>query len=122
MDEAQPGEDEGEIPICAPCRGQPSVADRLAHDVTHPPYGKWCEHCVRGRAACSNSNKGQGGLQRRHFATTHMGYAYVQEEIIEDEDELERTEIVQMSFTVMVMWESLRESVWAYAVRGKGHV
>ena len=36
-----------------------------------------------------------------------MDYAYVQEEIIEDEDELEHTESAQKSLTMMVMWASL---------------
>ena len=44
-----------------------------------------------------------------------IDYAYVQEEIIEDEDELERPENAQKSLTMMVMWEFLCELSQALA-------
>ena len=29
--------------------GQPSKAEKAAHDLTHMPFRSWCPHCVRGR-------------------------------------------------------------------------
>ena len=41
---------EAEIPVPARDPGQPSRADRAAHRLTHCPYRRWCEDCVRGQA------------------------------------------------------------------------
>ena len=57
-DDDQPGEEEAaEAPTCLPCPGTPSLADRNAHELTHWPYRKWCEHCVRGRAVGPNPKR-----------------------------------------------------------------
>ena len=117
----QPGEfEEGEPPRCLPCPGAPSLADRVAHEVAHFPYRKWCEHCVRGRAVGTNSKSVPEGFKESMIPRAHLDYAFVQEEIIEEVDEFEHSESVQKSLTMMVMWESLCDSVWAYAVQGKG--
>ena len=79
----QPGEfEEGEPPRCLPSLGAPSLADRIAHEVAHFPYRKWCEHCVRGRAVGTNSKKVPEGFKESMIPRAHLDYAFVQEERI----------------------------------------
>ena len=49
-----------------------------------------------------------------------MDYAYLQEETIESEDEFAEERSASVSMTILVMFETLCESVWAYTVRAKG--
>ena len=110
------------MPICTPCPGQPTLAQRLAHEVTHYPYRKWCEHCVRGRAVGPNARTVKGEHKELALPRAHFDYAFIQEDISETEDELDKTESAGLSMTIVAVWESLCDGVWTYAVRGKGVV
>ena len=50
----------------------------------------------------------------------HMDYAFLQEDTVETEDEFEEGRSASASMTILVMFETLCESVWAYSVRAKG--
>ena len=121
--EDQPGEEEAcEAPVCLPCPGAPSLLDRRAHELTHWPYRKWCEHCVRGRAVGPNSKRVPDDKREMIVPKAHLDYAYLQEELIEEEDEFTAEGSVRSSMTILVMLETLCESVWTYAVHAKGVV
>ena len=49
-----------------------------------------------------------------------MDYAFLQEEIVEMEDEFQSSTSASLSMTILVMIETLCESVWAYSVHAKG--
>ena len=120
-DDQQDGEDEGEVPICLPCPGAPSAADREAHDLTHWPFRRWCEHCVRGRAVGPLHKKIPAANRESQVPRAHMDYAFLQEEVVETEDEFTAEGMARVSMTILVMLETLCESVWAYSVRAKGY-
>ena len=82
QDDQHNGEDEGEVPLCLPCPGAPSVADREAHELTHWPYRKWCEDCVRGRAVGPLHKKIPAASRESHVPRVHLDYAFLQEEPI----------------------------------------
>lgn len=50
----------------------------------------------------------------------HFDYAFIQEDIGETEDEMDKTESAGLRMTMVIVWESLCDGVWTYAVRGKG--
>ena len=49
-DDRVDGEEEIDQPVCTQCPGAPSDKERADHEITHDPYRKWSEWCVRGRA------------------------------------------------------------------------
>ena len=120
-DDHRAEEEEGDAPRCLPCPGSPSRADRLAHEVSHWPYRPWCEWCVRGRAVGPNSKTVPLEKKESIIPKTHLDYAFLQDEIVEIDTELDKDESVNMSMTMMVMTETLCDSVWTYATRGKGY-
>ena len=119
--EVQPGEEEaGEAPRCLPCPGAPSAAERLAHELVHWPYRPWCEWCVRGRAVGPNSKKVPAANRESSVPRALLDYAYLQDEVIEDDGEFSTSDVVKLSMTILIMFETLCESVWVYAVQAKG--
>jgi len=50
----------------------------------------------------------------------HLDYAFLQDEVIENDDEFDETGVARISMTFLVMVETLCESVWAYATNAKG--
>ena len=50
----------------------------------------------------------------------HMDYAFLQAEIVEEEDEFQADSAARVSLTILVMFETLCDSVWAYTVAAKG--
>ena len=117
----QQGEVEaGEPPRCLPCPGNPTSAERLLHEITHWPYRPWCESCVRGRAVGPNSKKVPEKFREAVVPKAHLDYAFLQDEVIENDDEFDETGVARISMTFLVMVETLCESVWAYATNAKG--
>ena len=110
-EELPDGEEEGDAPRGLPCPGAPSTAERVAHELTHYPYRKWCEHCVRGRAVGPNAKKVPAAGRETSVPRAHMDYAYLQEEVVEIEDEFKTETTATMSLTILVMIETLCESV-----------
>ena len=115
------GSAEGDNPRCLPCPGNPTKEERLAHELTHWPYRPWCEWCVRGRAVGPNAKSIPADKRAALIPKAHMDYAFLQDEVIEEESEMGQEEAVKKSMTIMVMVETLCGSVWAYATRGKGY-
>ena len=121
QDDQHDGEDEGEVPLCLPCPGAPSVADREAHELTHWPYRKWCEDCVRGRAVGPLHKKIPAASRESHVLRVHLDYAFLPEEVVESEDEFTAEGMARVSMTILIMVETLCDSVWAYSVNAKGY-
>ena len=91
VEDDQVGEEEaGEAPRCLPCPGNPSAVERAAHELTHWPYRKWCEHCVRGRAVGPNAKRVPTKNREVLIPKAHLDYAYLQEETFELTDEFRR--------------------------------
>ena len=111
----------GEIPRCAPCPGAPSKAERLAHEVTHWPYRPWCEWCARGRAVGPNAKSLTAEQKVAFVPKAHLDYAFLRDEVVEVDDRNGQEEGVAMTMTMLVMVETLCDSVWCYATNGKGH-
>ena len=105
--EDQPdGEEEADVPRCLPCPGAPSASDRLAHELTHWPFRRWCEHCVRGRAVGPNAKKVPASSRESSVPRAHMDYANLQEEVVEIEDEFTTEGSAKVSMTILVMMET----------------
>ena len=113
-------EEAGDPVRCLPCPGNPSAAERAAHEVTHWPYRPWCDACARGRAVGPNSKKIPDDKKQTTVPRAHLDYAFLQDEVIEEDSEFEQAGAVGISMTLMVMMETLCGSVWAYATSGKG--
>merc|ERR1712086_1048748 len=58
------GEERGVAKMLDP--RQPSEEERRTHNLTHPPYRNWCEHCVKGRGREADhrqlKSQSEGGL------------------------------------------------------------
>ena len=120
-EDEQPGEEEAGEPVRRlPCPGSPSAAERLDHEISHWPYRPWCEACVRGRAVGPNSKRIPEASRESIVPKAHLDYAYLQDEVIEDDDEFVESGQVGMSMTILIMTETLCDSVWAYVTSAKG--
>ena len=73
----------GGVPRCAPCPGNPSKAERLAHETTHWPYRPWCEWCVRGRAVGPNSKSLTPEHKVAFVPKAHLDYAFLNDEVLD---------------------------------------
>ena len=86
---------EGDNPRCLPCPWNPTKEERLAHELTHWPYRPWCEWCVRGRAVGPNARSIPADKKTALIPKTHMDYAFLQDEVIEDKSEMGKEEAVK---------------------------
>ena len=111
----------GDAPRRLPFPGQPSLAERLAHETTHWPYRPWCEWCVRGRAVGPNSKTIPVGYRETAIPTAHMDNAFLQDEVVEGDTEYDECGSANLNMCILVMLETLCHSVWVYATNGKGY-
>ena len=104
--------------------GQPSKAEREAHNLTHCPYRSWCEHCVRGQAIGRPHRKITGEAAIMEVPRVILDYAFLQQDMAKeregDEHESEHAEIERSSMKILVMVETECDSIWAYTVENKG--
>ena len=117
----QGDEEDGEPLRCPPCPGAPTAAERSAHEIAHWPYRQWCEWCVRGRAVGPNSKKIPAANRETLIPKAHLDYAFLQDEVIEDNGEFGESASVSTSMTMLVMVETMCDSVWTYATNAKGY-
>ena len=71
-----------------------------------------------GGAECQTSSS------RRAVAVVtkvHMDYGFLQEAIIEEEEEFTESSEVRASMTVLIVLETMCDSVWTYATAAKGY-
>ena len=65
---ADPEADQGDVEVKVPKfmrrPGQPSKAEKEAHDSLHINYRSWCKHCVRGRRP-NQQHRSQSGPERQ---------------------------------------------------------
>ena len=102
--------------------GQPTKAEKEAHEVTHFPFRPWCRACVLGRAKDAPSRKVKGLFAETVLPRVRMDYAFLTEDVKKTEGEEGEGETQKSgeSVTIAVMQESLCKSIWAYAVTSKG--
>ena len=103
-----------------PCPGNPTQSERLAYEINHWVYRPWCEACVRGRAVGPNSEEVPGKYRETVVCKVHMDYAFLKDELIENDSEFDEIGIVNVRLTSRVMVETLCESMWACATNAKG--
>ena len=77
-------------------------------------------YCVRGQAKDDPSSKVSGDLAESDVTRVAMDYCYLTEDVTTKDDEHQVSTTARVSMTVMVMKETLCQSVWAYAVKIKG--
>ena len=77
---------------------------------------------VRRRAVGPNSKKLPAESRVATVTRANLDYANLQDETLEDDNELKQDGSVRVSMTILVMLETLCESVWAYAVSTKGYM
>ena len=102
--------------------GTPTPLQRAMHDLNHWPYRSWCDPCVRGRATGQQHRGIKGEFALSDVTRVLMDYGFLHEEETTTEGEHGEEKQSQVSMTMMVMLETLCESVWSYAVEGKGAI
>ena len=98
----------------------PTAAERKAHECTHWPYRSWCDHCVRSRGLGQPHRKVKPEDKESTVPRTMMDYGFIKEEQTTTEDEHGASTVAKVCMTILVMIETLCDSVWAYAIEGKG--
>ena len=102
--------------------GTPTPAQRAAHEATHYPFRSWCGPCVKGRAT-GQAHRSLGEKATSTITRVGMDYGFIQEEqMVEKDEENGQKELVKFIMTILVMTETLCDSVWSYALEGKGAV
>ena len=106
--------------------GQPSKAEREAHNLTHCLYRCWCERCVRGQAVGRPHRRIAGEESLSTLPRVILDYAFLQQDMTKEkaaddgEEGQEDEEARRASMKSLVMVETECDSVWAYAVESKG--
>ncbi len=100
--------------------GQPSKAEREAHNLTHCPPRSWCDHCVRGQAKDDAHVTVKTAAADSSIVRVILDYCFLQEGMAAKATEHDEETMAKMSMTVLVMVETLCHSIWAYAVASKG--
>ena len=100
--------------------GAPSKAERAAHEIPHWPYRSWCDACARSRGLgqphrCIDTEDKESTVPR-----AAMDYGFIKEDQTTTEDEHGEAVVAKVCMTILVMVETLCNSVWAYAIEGKG--
>ena len=113
-------EEEADRPRAAAIPRSPSKAEIAQHELTHFPYRSWCEDCVRGRATGHKHSSIVGEAAESSVARVRMDYGYLKEDETVTSGEHDDATAATTSMTMLVMAESLCNSVWAYVVDGKG--
>ena len=100
----------------------PTPAQREAHELTHFPFRRWCEHCVRGQATGDQHRSVSSDMKMSTVQRLHMDYGFLKEDGAKTEDEHGVEESARLSLTMLVTLETLCGSVWAYALESKSAV
>ncbi len=100
--------------------GTPTPLQRATHELNHWPYRSWCEPCVNGRATGQPHRGVKGEWATSDVTRVLMDYGFLHEEETTTEEEHGKEIQAKVSMTMMVMMETLCESVWSYAIDGKG--
>ncbi len=100
--------------------GTPTPLQRAMHEFNHWPYRAWCEACVKGRATGQQHRGVKGELAISDITRVLMDYGFLHEEETTTEGDHGSETQAKVSMTMMVMLETLCESVWSYAIEGKG--
>ena len=80
-EECEPRVVEGDTPKIARDPGMPTAAQREAHDLTHFPFRRWCEHCVRGQATGDQHRSVSGEMGASEVPRLHMDYGFLKEDV-----------------------------------------
>ena len=114
-------ENEGVAPKVARQPGQPTAEERRAHEVCHVPYRSWCKHCVRGRGR-RRPHCRIGSGRDEDLPHAAIDYTFFTQNGAKKAEDLTEEEKIDESKarTVLVMKDSLVESIFAYVVSKKG--
>ncbi len=102
--------------------GTPTPLQRALHELNHWPFRKWCEPCVKGRATGQQHRGVKGELAMSEVTRVLMDYGFLHEEETVTEGEHGEERQSKVSMTMLVLLETLCESVWSYAIEGKGAI
>ena len=105
------GEDEAQAPRAARAPSQPSAKEVELHELTHCPPRTWCEHCVRGQMKDLPHRTATGEFSESSVTRVSMDYCYLTEDVKAAEDDHGTSETAKKSMTVLVMKETLCQSV-----------
>ena len=100
----------------------PSIVERAAHEATHWPYRSWCDPCVKSRGLGQQHRSVSGDDAESTVPRAVMDYGFIKEDQTTIEDDHGKTTAARVCMTILVMAETLCNSVWAYAIEGKGGV
>ena len=112
---------EGVAPKVARQPGQPTAQERREHEVCHVPYRSWCRHCVRGRGR-RRPHCRIGSGRDEDLPHAAIDYTFFTQNVAKKSEDLTEEEKVddRKATTVLVMKDSLVESIFAYVVSKKG--
>ena len=98
----------------------PSAAERAAHEITHWPFRDWCIACMKSRGIGQPHRSVKDEDKQSEVPRAIMDYGFIKEDQTAIEDEHGASEVARVCMTILVMVETLCNSVWAYSIEGKG--
>ena len=124
------GDEEIKAPRCMRKPGQPSKADKLAHDCLHINYRSWCRYCVMGKG------RHRHHLSKKNRQRARRKAANSEKEAVISEDEVEAgVPMLSMDYCfmgthrkaanrvpVLVARDETTKWIMAYMVEKKGAV
>ena len=79
-DADEDGEEEAAVPRMARDPGEPTKAEKEAHEATHLPFRSWCPFCVAGRSDNPPHRRAPTDKDQPVIPEVHLDYAYVRRE------------------------------------------
>ena len=101
---------EAQVPKGLPAPDMPTRTQREIHARTHLPYRVWCDICVQGRGQASPHQAPDATADRYMSPQLHLDYWFIGGQ----------GETGRESLPVLVMYEKLREVLFAHRVEQKG--
>ena len=98
----------------------PTAVERALHEITHWPFRDWCPVCVKSRGLGQAHRSIKPEDAESDVPRVAMDYGFIKEDQTITEDEHGTGITARVCMTILVMVETMCNSVWAYAIEGKG--
>ena len=95
-----------------PSPSPPSRQEMLEHNITHWPFGRWCKHCIAGKAKASKHSS-SGGLSSNEIPVVSMDYAFKKKALLKSK----KTSKHNMKGITMMR---PKQSCWSFEKRNRG--
>ena len=100
--ELEGDEEEAVAPKLVRDPGEPTAAERAAHEATHLPFRSWCRHCVAGRQDNPPHRRREADKEDGTIPEVHLDYAFIRRD--EEEEVLTMLVIKHRQSRAVRVW------------------